>query len=116
MKTKVLLSSCCSFLVLATGAGAAAAQSAGGGGAAAAASPAADQGSTIGEVIVTAQRRAERLQDVPITITNVTAQQLKDANIQNLGQIQKVTPALRFDNSGPFWPTTIRGVGSSIVN
>ena len=99
----MLLSSGCGLLVVAMTAGSALAQSA------------ADQGSTVREVIVTAQRRSERLQDVPITITNVTADQLKNANIQSLAGIQKVTPALRFDNQGPFYQPTIRGVGSAIV-
>lgn len=111
MNKKMLLSSCCSLLLSLAAAGAAAAQPAAG----SPAGPAKDQGSTVGEVIVTAQRRAERLQDVPITITNVTAEQLKDANIQSLAGIQKVTPALRFDNQGPFYQPTIRGVGSAIV-
>jgi iron complex outermembrane receptor protein len=100
---RILLNSGCGLLVAAATAGSALAQSA------------TDKGSTLGEVIVTAQRRSERLQDVPITITNVTADQLKNANIQSLAGIQKVTPALRFDNQGPFYQPTIRGVGSAIV-
>jgi iron complex outermembrane receptor protein len=103
----LLLSSCCALIAIAAAPGSASAQSNPGGQQAEAA--------TLGEVIVTAQRRSERLQDVPISITNVTAEQLKDANIQNLAAIQKVTPALRFDNQGPFYQPTIRGVGSAIV-
>lgn len=67
------------------------------------------------EVVVTAQRRAERAQDVPITITNLGADLLKDANVQKLGDIAALTPALRFDNQGPFYQPTIRGVGTALV-
>lgn len=109
MKRTMLLASVCGLLV------AAAASSADAQAAASGAAAEQQQSTTVGEVIVTAQRRAERLQDVPITITSVSAQQLKDANIQNLAQVQKLTPALRFDYQGPFYQPSIRGVGSAIV-
>jgi iron complex outermembrane receptor protein len=65
------------------------------------------------EIIVSAQRRAERLQDVPITITNIDADALAQANVQNLSDIVELTPGLRFDYAGPFTHPSIRGVGSS---
>ncbi len=71
--------------------------------------------SILQEVIVTAQRREERLQDVPITITHLDSEQLEAANIQELSEIAELTPALRFDTQGPFTQPTIRGVGTSIV-
>ena len=76
---------------------------------------AADSGASSGDIIVTAQRRSERLQDVPITIQNLSSQQLQDANVQDLSGIAKLTPALRFDTQGPFVQPTIRGIGSAIV-
>lgn len=66
-------------------------------------------------IYVTAQRRSEREQDVPITITTLSADRLKDAGITNLGDIATVTPALRFDAAGSFAQATIRGVGSAVV-
>jgi iron complex outermembrane receptor protein len=69
----------------------------------------------LGEIVVTAQRRQELLQDVPITITNLSASQLQDANVKDLSGIAKLTPALRFDTQGPFVQPTIRGIGSAIV-
>ena len=67
------------------------------------------------DIVVTAQRRSERLQDVPITIQNLSATALQDANVKDLSGIAKLTPALRFDNQGPFVQPTIRGIGSAIV-
>ncbi len=110
MSKDQLMTSCCAVFVAAL-VSPAAAQTA----SQPAAAETASQSAAVGEVIVTAQRRSERLQDVPITITNLSSKQLKDANIQDLGQIQKVTPALRFDNQGPFAQATIRGIGSAIV-
>jgi iron complex outermembrane receptor protein len=67
------------------------------------------------EIIVTAQRRAERLQDVPIAITNVDSQQLERSNAQMLSDIVKLTPGLRYDYQGMMAQATIRGVGTQLV-
>ncbi len=67
------------------------------------------------EITVTAQRRSESLQDVPIAITALSADQLGKGDIQQLGDIMKLTPGLRFDNQGGNAQPTIRGVGSSVV-
>ena len=67
------------------------------------------------EVVVTAQRRAERQVDVPISITALGQQQLATANVQNLGDIEKLTPSLRFDNQAGFFQPTIRGIGTSVT-
>ena len=67
------------------------------------------------EIVVTAQRREERSVDVPITITALSQQQLTTANVQNLVDIQRLTPALRFDNQSAFFQPTIRGIGTGIT-
>lgn len=72
-------------------------------------------GAVLEEVIVTAQRRAEAAQDVPITITTIDSQLLEDANILQLSDIAKLTPALRFDYNSAFTQPTIRGVGNAVV-
>ncbi|WP_310531998.1 TonB-dependent receptor [Novosphingobium sp.] len=68
-----------------------------------------------GEIVVTAQRRSEKSVDVPITITAINASQLETANVQNLADISKLTPALRFDNAGGWFQPTIRGVGTPVA-
>ena len=67
------------------------------------------------EVTVTAQRRSERSLDVPISITALSAEQLGQGDIQQLGDIMKLTPGLRFDNAGAYSQPTIRGVGTAVV-
>ena len=67
------------------------------------------------EIVVTAQRREEKSVDVPITITALSQQQLATANVQNLSDIQKLTPALRFDNQSAFFQPTIRGIGTGVT-
>lgn len=66
-------------------------------------------------IIVTAQRRAERTQDVPISITSISSDTLSRANVQQLGDITKLSPATRFDYSSSFVQPTIRGIGSAVV-
>jgi iron complex outermembrane recepter protein len=66
------------------------------------------------EIIVTAQRRAEKSRDVPITITSINTDQLATANVTSLSGIAQLTPGLRFDAAGPAIQPTIRGVGTAI--
>ena len=67
------------------------------------------------EIIVTAQRREERSVDVPITITALSQSTLETANVQQLSDISRVTPSLRFDNAGAFFQPTIRGIGTAVT-
>ncbi len=67
------------------------------------------------EIVVTAQKRAERLQDVPVAITALSAGQLAASNVTDLRQLVTVTPALRMDQTGIFTQPTIRGVGSAVT-
>lgn len=67
-----------------------------------------------GEIVVTAQRREEKAKDVPITLTTITSADLGQGDVQQLSDIAKLTPALRFDNYGGFVQPTIRGVGTAV--
>ena len=68
------------------------------------------------EVVVTAERRAEPLVDVPISVVNLGAQQLRQANVQTLTGIAQLTPGLQFNTQGPWVQPNIRGVGTDVVN
>lgn len=69
-----------------------------------------------GEVVVTAQRREERLQDVPISVTALSEQRLEDLNIRDLSGIQQATPGMTFSSGISYTQTYIRGLGSSFTN
>lgn len=47
----------------------------------------------IDEIVVTARRREERLQDVPVSISVLSQQQLANYNISNVGEIALYTPS-----------------------
>jgi iron complex outermembrane receptor protein len=53
------------------------------------------------EVIVTANRRAENLQDVPITIQALTAETLKQLNVQTFDDFVKYLPNVTATTFGP---------------
>lgn len=68
--------------------------------------------SALEAVVVTAQRRSERLQDVPVAITLITTAGLEKAGITNLRDLIEVTPGLHVSGAGNGVAPTIRGIGS----
>ena len=58
-------------------------------------------GSELLEVTVTAQRRVENLQDVPITIQAISGQQLKQLNVTTFNDLLKYTPNVTYSGNGP---------------
>ncbi len=67
---------------------------------------------TIEEILVTAQRRSESIEDVPIAITVQTAEDLRKNNIIDIRDIGNVVPGLSFLGQGAIAIPTIRGVQS----
>src|SRR5450631_2629537 len=55
----------------------------------------------IQEIVVTAQRRNESIQDVPITIQAVTGDQLKQLNVTTFNDLIRYTPNVTFSGNGP---------------
>jgi iron complex outermembrane receptor protein len=68
----------------------------------------------VGEVIVTARRREEDVQDVPIAVAVATGEQLERQGIYNVGQITQLVPSVQLLSSNPRnTAVTIRGLGAS---
>ena len=65
------------------------------------------------EIIVTAQRRAERLQDVPISITALGQEQLVKSGVTSILDIERITPGLKLPLFGGFLQPSIRGISSA---
>ena len=69
---------------------------------------------TLEEVVVTAQHREESLQDVPIAITAIGAEELRAADISDLNAISLRTPGFSMGTFTPAQPQLyIRGIGSN---
>jgi iron complex outermembrane receptor protein len=64
-----------------------------------------------GDIVVTAQRRSESLQDVPISITALTGEGLIQSGIQQTEQLSNLTPGLLVQRS-VVGKISIRGVGN----
>lgn len=70
---------------------------------------------TLEEVIVTATKRSQSIQDVAMTVTAFSAEQIREANIQNATDVAVLTPSLVVaTNTQPFTASfRIRGVGTA---
>ncbi|WP_332812880.1 TonB-dependent receptor [Sphingomonas sp.] len=67
----------------------------------------------IADIVVTAQKRAENIQDVPIAISAFSGETLEQANISSLEEVQGRTPGLVLNSFSPGQPeVAIRGVGT----
>ncbi len=67
------------------------------------------------EIIVTAQRRAENLQDVPVSISAVSARTLEERGIRDLSQMEGLAPGFTFGRSGTDARPAMRGVRTENV-
>ena len=75
---------------------------------------AADASDALEEIVVTAQRRAERLQDVPEAITALSGDALNQLHLQGNADLATQVPSLSFDVLGPGESTlAIRGLGTA---
>jgi outer membrane receptor protein involved in Fe transport len=79
---------------------------------------AADTSQDVGEVVVTAQKREQRLQDVPVVVTVLNARQLEQAGVKNIKDLTLLTPGLNGTTNGNEATTTvrIRGIGTVADN
>jgi iron complex outermembrane receptor protein len=62
-----------------------------------------------GDIIVTAQRRSESLQRVPVSVTALTAETLASRNLNDISQIARAAPTLQVGIDNTF---AVRGVGT----
>lgn len=70
-------------------------------------------GVVLENVIVTAQKREENLQDVPVSITALSTQKLEDLHIADFDDYAKFMPSLSYQGFGPgFARVFFRGVSS----
>ena len=71
------------------------------------------------EIVVTAQRREESLQDTPVAVSAFTAAAIQDKGIDDISEVSYFTPNLVFDTTSPISGLSsgavvfIRGIGNS---
>src|ERR1041385_644700 len=72
-----------------------------------------DKTATLPTVTVTAQKRSENLQKVPISIQVLSTTKLKQQNVTDFASYAKLLPSVSYQTSGPgFAQVYMRGVSS----
>jgi iron complex outermembrane receptor protein len=68
------------------------------------------------EIVVTAEKRSENLQDVPIAISTISGNVLEQAGATSISALDEVTPGLQMETVQGSLAPRIRGVGSDLPN
>ncbi len=102
MRSMLLVSTAAAVLAIAPGAALAQTQAA------------ANSDTQLEEIIVTSTKRAERLQDVPVSVTAVTADVLERNNVRELGDLVKLSPGLviNYGSQPGNFSINMRGIGT----
>lgn len=66
---------------------------------------------SIADIVVTANRREEKLQDVPVTVTLIGGDQLTRQNVNAVEDLARSAPALNTAGPAGFGALSIRGIG-----
>src|SRR3984957_19115196 len=69
----------------------------------------------IEEIVVTAQRRRENLQDVPLTVQAFSAQALESSGVTNAADLARVVPGMTMPTSAGYTLPHLRGVGITAI-
>ena len=76
--------------------------------------PQEEEATTLDTIVVTAQKREEALQDVPIVVTALSQEALQDAGVRDIKDLQMLVPGLTVTSTQSEAITTarIRGIGT----
>jgi len=70
-------------------------------------------GAELEEIIVTAQKRDQSLQEVTAAVTALSSERLESAHVNSIEDLQLLVPSVYFGNDFNMAKLTIRGVGSN---
>lgn len=81
-------------------------------------SSAPQEATTVGEIIVTATRREQRLIEAPVAVTAVSAEQLENSGVTDIRELTSLAPSVQFQTPGGGADSSIRirGVGTTSTN
>src|SRR5580698_1888083 len=75
---------------------------------------AAESVNQLDEIVITAQKRTEKLQDVPVSAMVISAQALANANIADLSDLNNLVPSVQLNGTiNGRVPTGVRGISST---
>ncbi len=67
------------------------------------------------EIIVTSQRREQNIQDIPLSVTALSADVLNDAGVLDISRLKLLVPGMNFGQTGVYSHIAIRGARSEGV-
>lgn len=65
------------------------------------------------EIIVTAQKTAQNIQDVPLSVSAISADRLEQSNVEDFEDISRIAPNTQIQTTHGFTSIAIRGLGSA---
>jgi iron complex outermembrane receptor protein len=73
---------------------------------------------TLNAVMVTAQKREQNLQDVPVSVDAYSAELVANANVTRVEELVQLSPSLTFDTKRDFGTSSlrIRGIGTLVLD
>jgi len=80
------------------------------------AGPASDGAAPVLDVVVTAQKRGQKLSEVPLSLTALTTEAMEDQGVKSIDDIARLTPGLNFQTTSQLGTTniSIRGIQSTV--
>lgn len=73
-----------------------------------------ENAAAVGDIVVTAQRREQRLQDVPISVSVTTGEAIAKTGIRDLGDLARIVPGVKLATNTLSDNLNIRGIGSGV--
>lgn len=75
------------------------------------------ESAALDEIVVTARKTSENIQDIPLAISALTAEQLSTRNVRDTADVAVLTPGLNFEQySGGFGTPVIRGAAQARIS
>lgn len=72
-----------------------------------------DEATSLGEVVITAERRTTNLQTTPVAASVLTGEQLQNKGVSTIEQLQFSMPSVTVQNSGQGNSFNVRGIGKT---
>ncbi len=73
------------------------------------------QGLVLEEIMVTAQRREQNIQDVPLSISAISADNLRDGGVLDISRLKLLVPGMNFGQTGVYAHVAVRGARTEAI-
>jgi iron complex outermembrane receptor protein len=76
----------------------------------------AEESTGLSEIVVTAQKRDQNLQNVPVSVSSITGDQLSTVGVVDTTQLNIAVPAINIRVTNSSFSPSIRGIGTAAIN